>query len=53
MELSRQGLSAKAIVEAMAKELDEKGKPIQLSERSVYRVLADAADTEATRKFAA
>jgi len=53
IELSRQGLSAKAIVEAMAKELDEKGKPIKLSERSVYRVLADAADTEAARKLAA
>ena len=42
MELSKAGMSAKAIVEAMAKELDKKGKPIKLSERSVYRVLADA-----------
>ena len=42
IELSKAGMSAKAIVEAMAKELDKKGKPIKLSERSVYRVLADA-----------
>ena len=45
IELSKQGMSAKAIVEAMAKELDKKGKPIKISERSVYRVLADAKGT--------
>jgi hypothetical protein len=45
IELSKQGLSAKAIVEAIAKELDKKGKPIKLSERSVFRVLADAKRT--------
>ena len=42
IELSKAGLNAKAIVETMAKELDKKGKPVKLSERSVYRVLADA-----------
>ncbi len=45
IELSKQGLPAKAIVETMAKELDKKGKPIKISERSVYRVLADAKGT--------
>jgi DNA invertase Pin-like site-specific DNA recombinase len=45
IELSKVGLSAKAIVETMAGELDKKGKPIKISERSVYRVLADAKGT--------
>jgi DNA invertase Pin-like site-specific DNA recombinase len=45
IELSKQGMSAKAIVETMARELDKKGKPIRISERSVYRVLADAKGT--------
>ena len=38
-------MSAKDIVTAMAKELDKKGKPIKISERSVYRVLAAAKGT--------
>jgi DNA invertase Pin-like site-specific DNA recombinase len=45
LELSKAGLNAKDIVAAMAKELDRKGKPIKISERSVYRVLADSKGT--------
>jgi DNA invertase Pin-like site-specific DNA recombinase len=45
LELSRAGLNAKAIVETLGKELDKKGKPVKISERSVYRVLADAKGT--------
>jgi DNA invertase Pin-like site-specific DNA recombinase len=45
LELSKQGMNAKAIVETLGKELDKKGKPIKISERSVYRVLADAKGT--------
>ena len=45
LELSKQGMSAKTIVETLGKELDKKGKPIKISERSVYRVLADAKGT--------
>ncbi len=45
LQLSKAGMSAKDIVAEMAKEPDKKGKPIKISERSVYRVLAEAKGT--------
>ena len=40
--LAKAGMSAEAIAEAMSKETDAKGKPMKISLRSVYRILAES-----------
>lgn len=41
MKLKHEGVSAEKIADVLSRELDSKGKPMKMTARSVYRVLAE------------